>query len=157
MKLSVKDKINRHNDNQMTYENIAMPEVDVDVFYDNDEENFVRAKMKLKRVLRYHHLTRDFVDEKDYPPTQEYFLYSDQKVVALYYIICFLTRVTIFRTPTCLTVPTDTQTSSSSFSWTTFLCPAVANIETKTRTISTRLVLNMLVKVKIIDQCSLVP
>ena len=83
MKLSVKDKINRHNDNQMTYENIAMPEVDVDVFYDDDEEHFVRAKMKLKRVLRYHHLTRDYVDEKDYPPTQEYFLYSDQKVVFL--------------------------------------------------------------------------
>ena len=80
-KTSVKDRINRHNDNQITYENIAMPEVDVEVFYDNDEENFVRAKMKLKRVLRYHHLTRDFVDEKDYPPTQEYFLYSDQKVV----------------------------------------------------------------------------
>merc|ERR1712025_336645 len=56
-----------------------MPEVDVDVFYDNDEENVVRAKMKLKRVLRYHHLTRDHVDEKDYPPTQEYFLYSDEK------------------------------------------------------------------------------
>ena len=80
-KLSVKDKINRHNDNQISYENIAMPEVDVDVFYDNDEENCVRAKMKLKRVLRYHHLTRDHVDEKDYPPTQEYFLYSDLKVV----------------------------------------------------------------------------
>ena len=81
MKLSVKDRINRHNDNQIAYENIAMPEMDVDVFFDHDEENFVRAKIKLKRVLRYHHLTRDFVDEKDYPPTQEYFLYSDQKVV----------------------------------------------------------------------------
>ena len=81
LKLSVKEKIDRHNDSQMTYENIAMPEVDVEVFYDDDEEHFVRAKMKLKRVLRYHHLTRDFVDEKDYPPTQEYFLYADQKVV----------------------------------------------------------------------------
>ena len=30
--------------------------------------------------FRYQHLTRDFVDEKDYPPTQEYFLYSDDKV-----------------------------------------------------------------------------
>ena len=83
LKLSLKDKIDRHNDNQLDYENIAMPEVDVDVFYDDDEEHFVRAKMKLKRVLRYHHLTRDYVDEKDYPPTQEYFLYSDQKVVFL--------------------------------------------------------------------------
>ena len=27
--------------------------------------------------VRYHHLTRDYVDEKDYSPTQEYFLYSD--------------------------------------------------------------------------------
>ena len=83
LKLSLKDKIDRHNDNQLDYENNAMPEVDVDVFYDDDEEHFVRAKMKLKRVLRYHHLTRDYVDEKDYPPTQEYFLYSDQKVVFL--------------------------------------------------------------------------
>ena len=82
---SVKQKIDRHNDNQLAYESIGMPEVEVEVYYDMDEGQAVRAKMKLKRVLRYHHLTRDFVDEKDYPPTQEYFLYSDQKVV--FYIL----------------------------------------------------------------------
>ena len=78
---SVKEKIDRHNDNQLPYENIAMPEVLVDVYFDNREDVYIRTKMKLKRVMRYHHLTRDFVDEKDYPPTQEYFLYACQKVV----------------------------------------------------------------------------
>ena len=77
---SVKHKLDRHNDNQLTYESIAMPEIAVEVYFDNHENSSVRAKMKLKRVMRYQHLTRDFVDEKDYPPTQEYFLYSDQKV-----------------------------------------------------------------------------
>lgn len=78
---SIKQKLDRHNDNKLKYEDIAMPEVEVEVFFDNDEEAFVRAKMKLKRVMRYQHLSRDFVDEADYPPTQEYFLYADQKVV----------------------------------------------------------------------------
>jgi hypothetical protein len=36
--------------------------------------------MKLKRTIRYHHLTRDLVDEAGYPPTQEYILYSHNKV-----------------------------------------------------------------------------
>ena len=36
--------------------------------------------MKLKRTIRYHHLTRDLVDENSYPPTQEYILYSHNKV-----------------------------------------------------------------------------
>ena len=36
--------------------------------------------MKLKRTIRYHHLTRDLVDETSYPPTQEYILYSHNKV-----------------------------------------------------------------------------
>merc|ERR1719397_2488603 len=76
---SVKAKIDRHNDNQLPYENIAMPEVLVDVYFDGQEKVPVRTRMKLKRVIRYHHLTRDFVDEKYYPPTQEYFLYADQK------------------------------------------------------------------------------
>ncbi len=38
------------------------------------------TQMKLKRTIRYHHLTRDFVDEASYPPTQEYILYSHNKV-----------------------------------------------------------------------------
>jgi hypothetical protein len=41
--------------------------------------------MKLKRCIRYHHLSRDFVDEAGYPPTQEYILYSHNKVATLVY------------------------------------------------------------------------
>ena len=40
------------------------------------DKDVFAAKIKLKRVIRYQHLTRDHVDDKDYPPTQEYFLYS---------------------------------------------------------------------------------
>ena len=78
---SIKQKLDRHNDNKLKYEDIAMPEVEVEVFFDNDEASALRAKMKLKRVMRFQHLSRDFVDEADYPPTQEYFLYADQQVV----------------------------------------------------------------------------
>ena len=38
------------------------------------------TQMKLSRVMRYQHLGRDYVDEDDYPPSQEYFLYADSKV-----------------------------------------------------------------------------
>ena len=41
--------------------------------------------MKLKRTIRYHHLTRDLVDETSYPPTQEYILYSHNKVQYILY------------------------------------------------------------------------
>ncbi len=37
-------------------------------------------KIFKKLFSRYHHLARDFVDETDYPPTQEYILYSYQQV-----------------------------------------------------------------------------
>ncbi len=43
--------------------------------------------MKLKRCIRYHHLSRDFVDEAGYPPTQEYILYSHNKVPNLIHCI----------------------------------------------------------------------
>jgi hypothetical protein len=29
---------------------------------------------------RFHSLMRDYVDEEDYPPSQEYFLYADSQV-----------------------------------------------------------------------------
>jgi len=32
--------------------------------------------MKLKRIIRYHHLTRNSVDEETYPPNQQYILYT---------------------------------------------------------------------------------
>ena len=35
---SVKEKLDRHNDNQLTYENIAMPEVFVNVYFDEQED-----------------------------------------------------------------------------------------------------------------------
>ena len=44
-------------------------------------------------LFRYHHLQRDSVDEKDYPPSQEYFLYADNQV----YIQCTLYNVYIYR------------------------------------------------------------
>merc|ERR1712106_279888 len=61
---------------------ISRPEIEVVVYFGEDDaavENGIAARMKIKRVIRDHHLTRDFVDEKGYPPTQEYFLYSDEQ------------------------------------------------------------------------------
>jgi len=79
---AVKAKLEEYGDSNLQYEDVCMPEVDVLVYFGNEEEDKekgVAAKMKMKRVIRYHHLTRDFVDEKGYPPTQEYFLYSDEQ------------------------------------------------------------------------------
>jgi len=42
-------------------------------------------KIFKKLFSRYHHLARDFVDETDYPPTQEYILYSYQQVHTILY------------------------------------------------------------------------
>jgi hypothetical protein len=33
---------------------------------------------------RFHSLMRDYVDEEDYPPSQEYFLYADSQVEGMY-------------------------------------------------------------------------
>merc|ERR1719438_158357 len=59
-----------------------MPEIEVEVSI-NDCPQVEKARMKLKRVIRFNHLSRDFVDEDDYPPTQEYFLYSDKTTAYL--------------------------------------------------------------------------
>ena len=76
---SIREKLEKYGDSYLPYRDIAMPELRVDVSVQGCEEA-VTVKMKLKRVIRYQHLTRDFVDEADYPPTQEYFLYSDKTV-----------------------------------------------------------------------------
>lgn len=74
----IQKQLDLYGDQNIKYHDIAMKEVRVKVFLDGEESNGVEARMKLKRIIRYHHLTRDHVDEDDYPPTQEYFLYSDR-------------------------------------------------------------------------------
>ena len=76
---SIREKLEKYGDSYLPYPDIAMPEVRVEVTMQGCDE-VETVKMKLKRVIRYQHLTRDFVDEADYPPTQEYFLYSDKTV-----------------------------------------------------------------------------
>ena len=81
---NVKDKIEFYSDYDLRFQDIAMPEVPVTVYYegkDGQRLGAVDTKMKLGRVLRYQHLGRDFVDEDDYPPSQEYFLYADNQVL----------------------------------------------------------------------------
>ena len=109
---SIREKLEKYGDSYLPYRDIAMPELRVDVSVQGCEEA-VTVKMKLKRVIRYQHLTRDFVDEADYPPTQEYFLYSDKTVEnLLFYWLLEINRY-FDRRPTCLTVQTDFPTSSS--------------------------------------------
>ena len=76
---SIKKKLEEYNDCYLSYDKISMPEIEVEVSVSGCAQ-VERARMKLKRVIRFNHLTRDFVDEDDYPPTQEYFLYSDKTV-----------------------------------------------------------------------------
>jgi len=83
-KENVKDKIEFYSDFDLSFGDIAMPEIPVTVYYegkDGTRLGEVDTKMKLGRVLRYQHLGRDFVDEDDYPPSQEYFLYADNQVL----------------------------------------------------------------------------
>ena len=80
---NIKEKIEFYSDYDLHYLDIAMPEIPVTVYYerrDGTQMGEVHTKMKLQRVLRYQHLGRDFVDEDDYPPSQEYFLYADSQV-----------------------------------------------------------------------------
>ena len=79
---SIRDKIEKYSDSDLGYDQIAMPEIEVSVYFVDKEEKLgtVDTVAKVKRVLRYHHLTRCEVDDKDYPPNQEYFLYSCGKV-----------------------------------------------------------------------------
>ena len=100
-KENFKDKIEFYSDYDLHYQDIAMPEVLVTVYYETKNGKLVGevdTKMKLGRVLRYQHLGRDFVDEEDYPPSQEYFLYADDQVqwnflLILLFKILFLERI----------------------------------------------------------------
>ena len=78
-----KDKLKKYSDDHLTFDEISMPEIEVIAYFLGREGRLgkVETKVKLKRVMRYQHLSRDFVDEKDYPPSQEYFLYANEKVV----------------------------------------------------------------------------
>ena len=113
---NVKDKIEFYSDYDLHYQDIAMPEVSVTVYYETKDgvrQGEVDTRMKLGRVLRYQHLARDFVDEDDYPPSQEYFLYADNQVP-----ITIMKSVNANANPrlrTCLTVQTDGQISSSKY------------------------------------------
>ena len=79
---TVQDKLKKYSDDHLSFEEISMPEIEVTVYFmgKNGKLGEVETRVKLKRVMRYQHLSRDFVDEKDYPPSQEYFLYADDKV-----------------------------------------------------------------------------
>ena len=79
---SIREKLEKYGDSYLPYRDIAMPELKVEVSVQGCDETET-VTMKLKRVIRYQHLTRDFVDEADYPPTQEYFLFSDKTVYFL--------------------------------------------------------------------------
>ena len=79
---SIREKLEKYGDSYLPYRDIAMPELRVEVSVHGYDETET-VKMKLKRVIRYQHLTQNFVDEEDYPPTQEYFLYSDKTVEIL--------------------------------------------------------------------------
>ena len=76
-------KLDQYGDQNLKYSDIVRPELEVEVFVEHKEDVKETVRMKLKRIIRYHHLTRDQVDEDDYPPTQEYFLYSDKKTAFL--------------------------------------------------------------------------
>jgi len=85
-KEDIQDKLEFYSDYDLNYHDIAMPEVPVTVYYESKNGNNlgeINTNMKLARVLRYQHLGRDFVDEDDYPPSQEYFLYADDKTAYL--------------------------------------------------------------------------
>jgi len=71
---SMKEKLEKYSDQNLCYADIHFPEMQVEFsIHPNLKKT---AKIKLRKVIRYHHLLRDLVDENDYPPTQEYILYS---------------------------------------------------------------------------------
>jgi len=74
VKSTVKESLQKFCDLELDYCMINMPELDVEFSYSPSLK--MKAKLKLRRVIRYHHLGRDFVDESDYPANCEYILYS---------------------------------------------------------------------------------
>ena len=79
---TVGDKIKKYSDFDLSYEDIAMPEMEVTVYFVDKDEKLgeVNTVMKTKQVLRYQHLARSFIDDKDYSPNCTYFLFSCGKV-----------------------------------------------------------------------------
>ena len=77
---SVRDKLIYFSDDHLGFSDIPMPEVEIVAYYEWKGERIgeVHTTMKLKRIMRYQHLSADIED--DYPQNQEYFLYSDDKV-----------------------------------------------------------------------------
>ena len=71
---SMKEKLEKYSDQNISYTDIHMPEIQVEFSIHPNLKH--TASIKLRKVIRYHHLLRDLVDESDYPPTQEYMLYS---------------------------------------------------------------------------------
>ena len=50
---AVKEKLDEYGDSNIKYEDIAMPEIDVLVYFgDGDAKSGVAARMKMKRVIR---------------------------------------------------------------------------------------------------------
>ena len=76
------EKLKKYSNDKLRFDDISMEEIDVTVYFADKEHTLGKldTKMKLKRILRYQHLARDYVDESDYPPNAEYFLYSDDNV-----------------------------------------------------------------------------
>ena len=94
-----KEKLKRYKDNDLGYRDVSMPEVAVTVYYGESLENSlskVETKMKLKRVIEYQHLARDFVDEEDYSPTQEFILYACPQVNIVQYSLAKLLHIFLF-------------------------------------------------------------
>jgi len=71
---STKQSLEKYSDKDVDYHGITLPELDVEFSYGPGLT--YEGKLKLRRVIRYHHLARDFVDEKDYPANNEYIMYS---------------------------------------------------------------------------------
>jgi len=78
-KASIKEKLKKYSDDHLTFDQIASQEIDVTVYFADKDTKIgeVNTRMKLKRIMRYQHLSREFVDRDDYPQNQEYFLYTD--------------------------------------------------------------------------------
>ena len=80
------EKLKKYSDDDLSYDDIQMGECDVTAYFAAKDQTIGKldTKIKLKKILRYQHLARDYVDESDYPPNAEYFLYSDDRVGILY-------------------------------------------------------------------------
>ena len=132
---AVKAKLEEYNDSNLKYEDIAMPEISVLVYFGNSDsakDTAVKAKMKMKRVIRldfhtriHHCLRHQLICLSDIITLLEIMLMK-RTILLLKNISCILikrynedtiknTKFNIFfvRMPTSLIVQIDIQTSSS--------------------------------------------